>query len=63
MNAIYYESVPCAKPNQSSSSISFTNVSHNSFTINWTNGQGDDRIVVLRSGITPLTLPKDNVVY
>lgn len=62
-NAIYYASVPCAKPNQSSSSINFTNVTHNSFTINWTNGQGDDRIVVLRSGSTPLTLPQDNVVY
>lgn len=62
-NAIYYAAVPCAKPNQSSSNISFTNVTHNSFTINWTNGQGDDRIVVLRSGSNPLTLPQDNVVY
>lgn len=62
-SATYFAAVPCAKPNQSSSGINFTNVTHNSFTINWTNGQGDDRIVVLRSGSTALTLPQDNVVY
>ncbi len=62
-SATYYAAVPCAKPLQSSSNISFTNVTHNSFTINWINGQGDDRILVLRSGSTALTLPQDYVVY
>ncbi|MFN4234343.1 MAG: T9SS type A sorting domain-containing protein [Bacteroidia bacterium] len=62
-SATYYAAVPCAKPLQSSSNISFTNITGNSFKINWINGQGDDRIVVLRSGSTPLTIPQDSVEY
>lgn len=62
-SATYFAAVPCAKPLQSSTGISFTNVTHNSFKINWNNGQGDDRLVILRSGSTSLALPQDNVVY
>jgi hypothetical protein len=62
-SATFFSPVPCAVPLQSSSNISFSNVTHNAMTISWQNGSGDERMVIMRSGSTSLTLPQNGTVY
>ncbi|HMG94169.1 MAG TPA: T9SS type A sorting domain-containing protein [Chryseolinea sp.] len=50
------------RPSTPASGINFTNVSHNSVTVNWTSGDGANRIVVARPGGTA-TNPADGSVY
>lgn len=50
------------RPSTQSSGITFSNVSFNSMTVNWTGGDGANRIVVARAGGTA-TIPTDGVIY
>ena len=51
-----------AQPTVQASVINFTNVGMNSMTINWTNGDGANRIVVVKAAGAPGT-PTDGVSY
>jgi hypothetical protein len=51
-----------AQPTVQASAINFTNVGMNSMTINWTNGDGANRIVVVKATGTPGT-STDGVTY
>lgn len=50
-------------PTTQSSSINFTNINTTSFTINWTKGNGDGRIVAVKEGAGTITNPSDDVTY
>lgn len=50
------------RPSTPATGINFTNVAHNSMTVNWTNGDGANRIVVARTAVTA-TAPTDGTVY
>ncbi len=51
------------EPTKQAKLVNFTNVTPYSFTINWTNGNGSNRIVVLREGSAVVSGPIDNVTY
>jgi hypothetical protein len=51
-------------PSVQASEINFTNLATNGFTINWTNGNGENRIVVMREGDQgTISNPTDNTTY
>lgn len=52
-----------AEPTSNSSSLNFTSVSTTGFTINWTSGNGANRIVVLKSGSAVDFSPADGTSY
>lgn len=52
-----------AEPTSSSSNISFSSVSETGFTINWTNGDGSNRIVLVKQGNAVNGTPSDNSTY
>jgi hypothetical protein len=52
-----------AEPTNPATAISFTSVLSTSFTVNWTNGNGASRIVVLKQGSAVDTDPSDNTGY
>lgn len=56
---------PVTEPLVAPSNVTFSNVTEHSFDINWTNGDGSGRIVLMREWQTPTTtgLPKDGAEY
>lgn len=55
--------VLCMEPTTNSSSLNFTNLQENSVTLNWTSGDGDNRIVLAKLGSDVDRVPSDNVTY
>lgn len=56
--------VPLAgEPTIQATKLNFTNVTANSFNVNWTNGNGANRIVVIRSGSAVNSAPVDATAY
>lgn len=51
------------KPTVQSSTITFTSVQKNQFTINWTNGNGQNSLVVVRASGAVDDVPIDGIVY
>lgn len=52
-----------ASPTVNASSINFSNVSGTSVTLNWTNGNGDGRIVLVKEGSSIDAFPLDGTDY
>jgi len=52
-----------AEPTVQASNIVFSNVADNTFDINWTNGNGASRIVVVHLTSTSAVLPTDGLTY
>jgi hypothetical protein len=50
-------------PAQNASAINFSNVTSNSMTVNWTNGDGDGRVLIMRVGGAPNKFPLDGTEY
>lgn len=50
-------------PAQNASAMNFSNVTSNSMTVNWTNGDGDGRVLIMRSGGAPNKFPLDGTDY
>ena len=50
-------------PTQNASAMSFSGVTTDSMTVNWTNGDGDGRVLVMRAGGTPNKFPLDGTDY
>jgi hypothetical protein len=55
--------VLAAQPTTQVSGVSFTNVTSQGFTVNWTNGNGSNRIVLVRSGSAVNSNPVDATTY
>lgn len=51
------------EPASQSTALNFTNVTASGFKINWTNGPGSNRIVVIRSGSAVNSSPLDATAY
>ncbi|KEY18799.1 T9SS sorting signal type C domain-containing protein [Kaistella antarctica] len=51
------------EPTAQSTLLKFTNITANSFNINWTKGNGANRIVVIRSGSAVNAAPVDGTAY
>jgi len=54
---------PCTTPITQASNINFTSVGQTSMTINWTNGDGANRIVVMSQGYPVTGTPLDGTTY
>jgi hypothetical protein len=52
-----------AEPTVQTSAVNFTNVTQNSMTVNWTNGNGAARIVLAKSGSAVNSDPVDGASY
>ena len=50
-------------PTQNASAMNFSNVTSNSMTVNWTSGNGDGRVLIMRSGSAPNKFPLDGTDY
>lgn len=50
-------------PTQNASAMNFSNVTSNSMTVNWTNGSGDGRVLIMRAGGAPNKFPLDGTEY
>src|SRR5688572_16858223 len=50
-------------PTQNASAMNFSNVTSNSMTVNWTNGDGDGRVLIMRTGGAPNKFPLDGTDY
>ena len=50
-------------PAQNASAMNFSNITNNSMTVNWTNGNGDGRVLVMRAGGAPNKFPLDGTDY
>jgi len=50
-------------PTQNASAMNFSNITSNSMTVNWTNGNGDGRVLIMRSGGAPNKFPLDGTDY
>ena len=50
-------------PTIQASNITFSSINTTSFTINWTSGNGTNRIVALKAGSGVITNPSDNTTY
>ena len=55
--------VLCMDPTTNSSSLIFTNLQENSVDLNWTYGDGDNRIVIAKLGSDVDRVPSDNITY
>ncbi|MEI7801918.1 MAG: hypothetical protein WCI97_04690, partial [Bacteroidota bacterium] len=63
-----YNSIPstigsCAAPTSPATSINFSSTTSVSTNVNWTNGNGTNRIVVARLGSAVTWTPNDNITY
>jgi hypothetical protein len=54
---------PCAAPSVPASALTFSNVTSNSMTLNWTNGTGSGRIVVARQSAAVANAPTNGTTY
>jgi CubicO group peptidase (beta-lactamase class C family) len=50
-------------PTQNSSAMNFSSVTSNSMTVNWTSGDGDGRVLIMRAGGAPNRFPLDGTDY
>src|SRR5687767_12560421 len=50
-------------PTQNASAMNFSNITSNSMTVNWTNGNGDGRVLIMRAGAAPNKFPLDGTDY
>jgi CubicO group peptidase (beta-lactamase class C family) len=50
-------------PTQNASAMNFSNVASNSMTVNWTNGNGNGRVLIMRAGGAPNKFPLDGTEY
>lgn len=50
-------------PTQNASAMNFSNITSNSMTVNWTNGNGDGRVLIMRAGGRPNKFPLDGTQY
>jgi CubicO group peptidase (beta-lactamase class C family) len=50
-------------PTQNASAMNFSNITSNSMTLNWTNGNGDGRVLIMRAGGAPNKFPLDGTEY
>ncbi|HEX9979608.1 MAG TPA: T9SS sorting signal type C domain-containing protein [Flavobacterium sp.] len=55
--------VLATQPATQATAITFTGVTSTSFTINWSNGNGASRMVLVRSGSAVTTAPVDGIIY
>lgn len=55
--------VLASQPTTAATAVTFTNVTSTSFTTNWTNGNGTNRLVLIRSGAAVNSAPVDGVAY
>lgn len=53
----------CGTPDIHATDINFTNITDSSMSINWTNGSGENRIIVAKKGSLPDWTPTDNTTY
>ncbi len=51
------------EPTVATSNITFASVGTSSFTINWTNGNGASRLVLVKQGSAVSATPTDNIAY
>ena len=54
---------PSAEPTIATSGLTFGQVTANSIKLNWTNGNGEKRIVIAKAGGAPAGTPTDGAVY
>ncbi|MDB5272151.1 MAG: C-terminal target protein [Chitinophagaceae bacterium] len=52
-----------AEPTAASTGLTFTNVLTNQMTLNWTSGNGANRIVIARAGSAVTAVPSDGTAY
>src|SRR5215213_155136 len=50
-------------PTQNASAMNFSNITSNSMTVNWTRGNGDGRVLIMRAGSAPNKFPLDGTDY
>jgi CubicO group peptidase (beta-lactamase class C family) len=50
-------------PTQNASAMNFSNITSNSMSVNWTNGSGDGRVLIVRAGAAPNKFPLDGTEY
>lgn len=50
-------------PTQNASAMNFSNVTGDSMTVNWTSGNGDGRVLIMRAGGAPNKFPLDGTEY
>ncbi len=50
-------------PAQNASAMNFSNIAINSLNVNWTNGDGDGRVLIMRAGGAPNKFPLDGTDY
>ena len=50
-------------PTQNASAMNFSNVTSDSITVDWTNGNGDGRVLIMRAGGAPNRFPLDGTQY
>ena len=55
--------IVCNTPTTESNTMSFTSVGSSSMTVNWTNGNGDNRIVVVHQGTAVTSNPVNGTTY
>lgn len=55
--------VLASQPTTAATAVSFTSVTSTSFTANWANGNGTNRLVLIRSGAAVNSPPVDGVTY
>ncbi|MFT3796204.1 beta strand repeat-containing protein [Flavobacterium sp.] len=52
-----------AQPTTQATTVTFTNVTSTSFTVNWANGNGSNRMVLVKSGSAVNSAPVDGISY
>jgi hypothetical protein len=63
-NIFICEAAPaCTPPSTQASNITFSNVSNTSMRLNWTNGNGNNRIVVVKAGSAVAGTPTNGTSY
>lgn len=55
--------VIASKPTTQATAVTFTTVTSTTFTVNWTNGNGANHLVLIRSGGAVNSNPVDGIVY
>ena len=55
--------VIASKPTTQATAVTFTTVTSTTFTVNWTNGNGANHLVLIRSGSAVTSNPLDGVIY
>ncbi len=56
-------STTCSAPTTNASNVSFSSVTSTSFTVSWTNGDGENRLVLVKNASAVDALPSDSTTY